>query len=101
MTKFRKWLIHKLGGVVKENAPVLLNNEKFTLETITAKVKEEDYLIYKDDFGIIVMNDLKLKLLDHIQPTYIHKFDSETHTYYFEAKIKLPSAYIKREANND
>ena len=103
MTKFRKWLIHKLGGVLEEEKHVV-KIESFKLETITARAEGKDYIQYgenSEEYIKHIKHNLKMGLLEHIQPYYIHKYDSETDTCFFEAEIELPSIYIKREANND
>lgn len=77
MKKFRRWLIHKLGGLCKDDivkSPTIISKEKET-----QKIKAE----FTTTFEELSKEEIKRILLDGIF--------SELSTYYFEIK--------KRELN--
>lgn len=78
MKKFRKWLIHKLGGVCKDDIihPVCVHHDKKDIQKIRAQ--------FTTTFVDIPIEEVKKILLDGIY--------KELSTYYFEIK--------KQELNN-
>lgn len=71
MKKFRRWLIHKLGGLCKDD---IAKNTIISKEKETQRIKAEFTTTFED----IPKEEIKRILLDSI-----HK---ELSTYYFEIK---------------
>ena len=77
MTRFRKWLIHKLGGFTKEDIdkkPIKCNVTNIQLKTIKSYYYLDEYstLNYSSEY---VMNsierDLKKEIIKQIKPEII------------------------------
>lgn len=99
MTKFRKWLIHKLGGFTelpKPRALPKLTVEEMRLVSVKSKIDLNDMKYMPEKF---VENILKNKLMEQIQPIYhrggasLDPLKSNIAT----AEIKVPSIYVKKE----
>ena len=105
--RFKNWLIHKLGGYTKDEydfiikKPIKYNVVNIKLETIKARKYIDDYEIHNIDYPIerqitAIKNDLKLELLNIIEPEYILEQGIENQKTMI-AKIELPSKYVKWE----
>ena len=105
MNRFRKWLIHKLGGYTKEdidNQPIKYSVQNIKLETIKAIHYVDDYRIFnctQDDIESYLQDMLSKKILTHIRPEYCWEQDGKEIRYI--AKIELPSQYVKGVEDDD
>lgn len=102
MNRFRKWLIHKLGGYTKEEykklafSPVEYKKINIKLETIKAIHYLDDYRIFncsQDDIENYLRDMLNKKIFSYIRPEYCWEQDGKQIRYI--AKIELPSQYLK------
>ena len=99
MNKFKKWLIHRLGGYTKEdidNTPVKYNVQNIKLESIKAIHYFDVYKFLNLPQEIaesIFKSEMAKELLTHIKPEYCWEKDGEKIKYI--AKIELPSKYVK------
>ena len=106
MTKFRKWLIKKLGGYIKEDFPEYFTPVKYTkiemnLVPIKAQLNLDNFKImqknYSDEYlEHRIKQDLKNELLKHIEPEYILE-NNPDYENSITAKLELPSKYIKEQ----
>ena len=94
MNRFKKWLIHKLGGISKEET-IEFKTQNVSLQTIKAKycISENELLVMDRLTEDRIKRELAYDLLHFIQPEYIcvNDFDNR----FIMAKLELPSKYIK------
>ena len=109
MNKFRKWLIHKLGGYVKSDIPqTTINTINYDLDRVYAsyQMTPEQMMVLVDlpqEFlDRIIKKELddllKKELIKRLNPTYVRKPDIDPlmgEQYY--AFIEIPSIYLKKE----
>ena len=123
MTKFRKWLIHKLGGFTKEdNIPkpkIIYQNDKLVQICVRQVVwSDKDNNLYIPEK--ILKKELKHRLVDVLEPEYTLNEGKERlvgttsdsfgknyvssyldKQYFMEAKLWVPSRYVKTEAKEN
>lgn len=106
MKKFRKWLIHKLGGYTKEdidNQPVKYSMQNIKLESISAIYNIDEYLLMKyseEEIEKIIVKELVKELSTYIKPELICE-DSPIKGRRIKARIEIPSKYIRRRDINE
>ena len=104
MTRFSKWLIHKLGGYTKEDIdkqPIKYNVVNIQLKTIKSYYNLDEYvtLNYSSEY---VMNsierELQKEIIKQIKPEIIMEVNpNPLCSKRIIAKIELPDKYVKGE----
>ena len=88
-SKFRIWLVHKLGGIMPSDA------QTPKLVPVYTRCEISNIACFSEGYEDLLKIHLKIKMLDKIQPVYEVEKDKERLTYNYKAKIELPEEYIK------
>ena len=88
-SKFRRWLVHKLGGIM----PSEVQTQK--LVPVYTRCEISNMACFSEAYEDALQRELKIKMLDQIQPVYEFEKNRERLTYNYKAKIELPEEYIK------
>lgn len=97
-SKFKKWLIHKLGGYTIEDMikqPIKYSVQNIKLVPICAVHEISNIACFSEKHEDFIKHQLKMEMLEHIKPVYIVEKDHARTTYIYKAKIELPSNYVK------
>lgn len=121
MIKFREWLIHKLGGFTKEDIPepkIIYQNDKLVQICTKQEVwSDKDDKLYIPEEEL--KKEIKYRLCDLLEPEYTLTQGTERlvgttgdsfgnnyassyidKQYFMEARIWVPSRYIKEQGND-
>ena len=96
ISKFRRWLVYKLGGFMPSDVVKYeVKTQNIKLVPIYASLEISNIACFSEAYEDVLKSHLKIKLLDHIQPVYRVEKDEARPTYIYKAKIELPEEYIK------
>ena len=95
-SKFRRWLVHKLGGIMPSDVVTYeVKTQNIKLVPVYARYEISNMACFSVAYEDALKRELKIKMLDHIQPVYTVEKDESRLTYIYKAKIELPEEYIK------
>ena len=99
MSKFRKWLIKKLGGFTKEDLPIKpieIRQQNVQLVPIKVVYQIDPYsLIFfnEKDARKVVERNVTFMIAEKIKPEFVYEESSMSKS--IMAKILIPSNYVK------
>lgn len=98
--KFKSWLIHKLGGITKEECKIpqpnlILEEDKLIGVCAEMNILDNEYITEEQ-----VENLLKEKLIKLIKPYMKVEKNVEFGTTKYSAIIKIPIKYTKEEESH-
>ena len=95
-SKFRRWLVHKLGGIMPSDVVTYeVKTQNIKLVPVYARYEISNMACFSEAFEDALKRELKIRMLDYIQPVYTVEKDEARLTYIYKAKIELPEEYIK------
>ena len=97
--KFKSWLIHKLGGITKEESKIKIPQPTLILEEDKLVGVYAEMILLDNEYinEQQIENLLKEKIIKMIKPYIIAEKNVEFGTTRYRATIKIPMKYTKEE----
>lgn len=101
ISRFRRWLIHKLGGISPDD--VIRPEIKYDVANL--KILQTSYCVPKCGYEKlipkeIIENDLHKKICSRIKIDIQELNDEKSHNMFYLGRIVLPEKYIKEVPND-